>query len=795
MSRFFTLEKIEDINGEIASVSIIKDGKRSDFIMPRSICSIGRTYYIDKKDEVHKVSEMVVKIEKIQFRDVVTGKTFAKVEILENKAKEIIPTTTNIISGYFPLIYLEEEFLVKGFWGPSSKGDLNFQVLSFEKSCSSGKNTVINFLKTSVPKLSQKTIDKMIDYFGYENVLEIVKKDSQRLFEIGISTKTADRIIFGVGAAYALEEVFLFLSRFDISPTNIIKIYKEYQLNSQKFLVGNPYKALNDGLLSLKECDDIARFLGLNALNDERTYSVIQLFLKEESKSHGDMFTYLDKINSEISSFSRKIGDFKHHKDYEVSDIWSALTKMDRKEIFIDNSDVKGICIYHSYFKYIEDVIVNRLLELTTNINPRHYEADKVTDFISYFESSSGLKMAAEQKNAVHMALKNKFSILTGGPGTGKTQTINAIIKCIKSLFPSATVELCAPTGKASKRMSELTGQRAFTIHKRLKYIPFTKNDELEPIDADFLIVDEASMIDADLFSKLLLNVNDNSSILFVGDYNQLPSVGIGLILRDLIESKKIATVKLKKIFRQAQHSQIVTLAHSIANGIGFDSGLKIDSTKTDFDFLECKTNIEIENLIFKEIAHFHNDLHISFEDIQVLTPMNQGDIGTIMLNQKLREYMNPLTGKSKELVINPRLTLRTNDRVMQIKNNYKIRVFNGSIGTVLNIFQKDGEDFVIIDFDGDSVEYNLEFAQDLVLSYASTIHKSQGSEFPVVIMPISESHNLMLSKNLIYTGITRAREYLRMVGSKSAFNKGIVNLDNTTRNSHIIAKIQEKFV
>lgn len=792
MQSFYTLSKIVNIETIEGLAEVIltnkKTGEEKAVIIPRNIVTLNKTYIINKNDFVIPIDEFNVRISKIYFHDNSNSFTCAAVTILKAKNVGIIPTTTPKISGYFPTIYENEEIDICGYWDSTSK-DKIFRVVSYKKTAKIDTNSIIDFIEACSPGVKRSVIKLLVENLAGDNILETLKNNPSSIPKIkGVGGKSLEKIIEGVRNSFTLELFFAYMIKFDIGSNQILSIYDKYKINSMATIEENPYRCVEDGFISIKQADEIAKYQNKSSKNAMRIRCIINEFLKSESTSNGDLFTYKEKIVDKLNEFIRKNCGFKGASPITTDEINKTLEEMMGEEIFIDFSEPGRQCIYNSYYKYVEDMIVSRLTTLLTTPNPRTYNKKDVDDFLDEFQNKYKIKMAVRQKEAVHMALKYKFSILTGGPGTGKTYTINAIIKAIEKFWPKAQIDLCAPTGKASQRMSEMSGKESFTIHKKLKYVPY-KNNQLSPIESDFLIVDEASMIDADLFSKLLINTDDNTSILFVGDYNQLPSIGVGLILRDLLNSEKIPATKLEQIYRQGKTSNINIVSHQIAEGKIFDEKNPIQNTN-DFVFIPKKTINDIEKEIFVSFQKFI-DMGLSPNSIQVLTPMNNGPLGTIMLNQKLQEFINPPSTKKAEIQVNPHFIIRVGDRVMQTKNNYTLGVFNGAHGYVTNIYTKLGQEFVTVDFDGETVEYTGDFIEELVLAYAMTIHKSQGSEFKAVIMPISDAHAIMLSKNLVYTGITRAKEYIRMIGSIDAFNKAIETIETLSRNSHVISKLK----
>lgn len=786
--QIYELEKINSINATMASVHMVSDKKEIDIAIPRNQCYIGKSYLKNEENWI-KLSKYLIKIKKIKFKNEKSGFTLALIDIKKNISKDDIPTDSPILKGFFPVLYEEEQLEVLGYWDSSNKG-LYFNVVQYRKTFDIESVAIKNYIEAAIPNISSIMIDKLISHFGPENILDVIKNSPQKLSEVkGIGPKAILKISDGIAQACVLENTFEFMSRFDISPNSIISIYKEFGLASEDLIKKNPYKISTSFLLSLSDADKIGKYLGFEYDNPERVKAIIIHFLRSESENNGDMFTKLSDILSKITDFSNKNGFIKAKEHFTLTEIWPVLKDLNKdKYIFIEEHPIDGTCIYHSYYKTVEDKICSRMEELLHSVNIRPYYKQKIDKLIESQEKSSGIKIDDKQKEAIHMAIKNKFSILTGGPGTGKTQTINSIIKTLESLYPGIEIDLCAPTGRASKRMSELTGKDAYTIHKKLKCTPFTAVTELDEIDSDFLIVDESSMIDADLFYKLLTSIKDDTSVLFVGDYHQLPSVGVGLILRDLIESGVIPVTQLTKVFRQKGKSRIIKLSQDISSGKTIDNSSSFLTPSNDFRIIQRKDNISIQNQVIATIDSAIKS-GVKSDDVQVLVPINHGDIGMVILNQRIQNLINPDIGQNK-YELSAFMELREGDRVLQTKNNYDIDVFNGSIGTIKKIDYSSGAK-MICEFDGEEKIYDgFEAIEELVLAYAITIHKSQGSEFPLVIIPMSKSYGQILSRNLLYTGVTRAKDYLRIIGDIDAINESIKRVNVISRNSHIKEKL-----
>jgi len=436
--------------------------------------------------------------------------------------------------------------------------------------------------------------------------------------------------------------------------------------------------------------------------------------------------------------------------------------------------------LYLPPFYHSELGTAKRLRRLMANT-----EDDRVTDIdsvIQSIQSNSEIQYDDIQLDAIRQSLMSKVMVLTGGPGTGKTTTTIGILSAMKSC--GLTVLLAAPTGRAAKRMTETTGIEAKTIHRLLEYKPpegYQRNAD-NPLEGDVLILDECSMIDIILMYNLLKAVPDTMKLIMVGDTDQLPSVGAGNVLKDIINSGVIPTVKLERIFRQAESSRIITNAHRINKG---QMPILNNGKATDFFFIESdepESTVDIILDLCKRRLPKHYNVKPS--SIQVLTPMQKGTVGAVQLNEKLQETLNP-----QQLFLKHGGTqYRINDKVMQIRNNYDKDVFNGDIGTISAVNQEDRN--LTVSFDGREVEYDVTELDELVLSYAVTVHKSQGSEYPIVVMPLSMSHYVMLQRKLLYTGITRAKKVFVLVGTSKAIHCAVSNNDVDDRNTKLAERL-----
>ena len=640
---------------------------------------------------------------------------------------------------------------------------------------------------------------RIVKYFG-DDTLRIVEEEPERLAEVkGTSEKKAREIAAQVTEKADMRKAMMFLQKYGISLNLGAKIYQKYGQSVYSVLQENPYRLADDITgVGFKIADTIASRIGIHADSDYRIRSGMLYTLLQAS---ADGHVYLPK--EEL--FARAMQLLQVDVSYMEKHLMDMA--IDQKLVLKEKNG--QVLVYPSQYYRIELNTARMLNEL--NI---HYPQDEsmLERRIAQIEKETGTVLEELQKKAVKEAAENGLFVLTGGPGTGKTTTINAIIRFFEG--EGATLRLAAPTGRAAKRMTEATGYEAQTIHRLLELnglpdddresqgIHFDRNAE-NPLDTDVIIIDEMSMVDIFLIHSLLLAVTAGTRIILVGDENQLPSVGPGNVLRDIIRSKVFPVVELTKIFRQASHSDIVVNAHKIHNG----EPVSLDNKSRDFFFLK-RDNADI--IIRVVIALIQEKLPRYVDakpfDIQVLTPMRKGLLGVERLNQVLQYYLNPPDEKKKEKELGERL-FREGDKVMQIKNNYQMEwevrgkygipveegvgVFNGDMGILksINEFAETAE----VEFeDGRYAEYSFKQLEELELAYAITIHKSQGSEYPAVILPILSGPRMLMNRNLLYTAVTRARKCVTVVGSEETFGEMIRNEKQQKRYSSLDVRIQE---
>lgn len=640
------------------------------------------------------------------------------------------------------------------------------------------------------------------------DTLRIIEEEPERLAEIkGISQRMAMEISDSVTAKRDMRNAMMFLQDYGISMALAVKIYNQYGASVYTILRENPYRLADDITgVGFKIADEIARKAGISADSDFRIRSGI-MYTLVQAAGNGHIYLPYEELVSQLEVLL----------DTHVDDIDSQLVdlsidkKIVVKELSDDNTediakDTSRRIIYGASYYYMEMAVAYALKALDVSVK---IDEKSVLDRIHRIEKNENIELDDMQRNAVLQAVSSGLLIVTGGPGTGKTTTINTIIRYFEG--EGMEIRLGAPTGRAAKRMTEATGCEAQTIHRMLelsgapedgKTASFMRNED-NPIDADVIIIDEMSMVDIFLMNSLLKAITAGTRLILVGDVNQLPSVGPGNVLRDIIDSERFTVVKLTKIFRQAKESDIIVNAHKINDGEKFPIG----PTSKDFIFIKRE---EANNVLGAMITLISQKLpkYVDAQpfDIQVLTPTRKGLLGVERLNTVLQEYLNPKDAGKQEKEGSSTL-FREGDKVMQIKNNYQLEwetrgkngiavdrgmgVFNGDMGVIDNInFYTEK---VTVKFDDDRyVEYPFKQIDELELAYAVTVHKSQGSEYPAVVIPLLSGPRMLMNRNILYTAVTRAKKCVCIVGTEEVFYGMVDNTNEQKRYSTLAQRIRE---
>jgi len=709
-------------------------------------------------------------IERITFTNEEDGFTIALVKV--EGQKDLVTVVGNLMAPT-PGEILE----MQGEWANHPKFGEQFKVVQFKTKVPATVYGIQKYLGSGLIKgVGPVMAGRIVDKFG-KKTLDIIENEIDRLAEVkGIAEKSIARIAKAWDAQKEIRDVMIFLQSHGVSSAFAAKIFKRYGDRSIAVVKQNPYRLATDiyGIGFLK-ADRIAKELGFADDSAARVEAGVLYKLHQLAEDGHVYFPYEPLIEQcrEILGVVRE----------PVLRAISRLTA-DHLVIIEDiNEDVEDFrennkAVYLTQFHQCETGISNRLKALLSV--PKSIREFDSTRAIQWVAQQLSFQPAENQYQAIRCALENKVMVITGGPGTGKTTIVRAILKIFSKL--QIKIRLAAPTGRAAKRMSEMTGHEAKTIHRLLEYSihqhGFLRNDR-HPLDCDLLIVDEASMIDTVLMYHLLKAIPATAACIFVGDVNQLPSVGAGNVLKDMIISGSIPVIELNEIFRQAKTSHIIVNAHKINEGeLPALSPSEIFDPNNDFYFIKQDDPEKVLEIIL-ELASRRIPRRFGFDpidDIQVLTPMHKGIVGAANLNRRLQAVLNPVNGA---VTLGDR-TFRVNDKVMQIRNNYDKEVFNGDIGRITAIGS--GERQLATVFDNRDIVYDFIELDELVLAYAVSVHKSQGSEYPAVILPILTQHYILLQRNLIYTAVTRGRKLVVMVGSPKALAIGVNNSQTQQR-------------
>ncbi|HHD2752740.1 TPA: ATP-dependent RecD-like DNA helicase [Clostridium perfringens] len=727
-------------------------------------------------------------VESIVFKSSDTGYTVIKFRENNN-----IHTAVGVL----PHVREGQNLKLSGSWVNHSQFGKQFKVEECEEILPTSKDGIEKYLSSGIIQgIGPVTAKKIVNTFG-EDTLNILDNSIERLKEIeGIGKKKLETIIESYQEQRELKNITIFLQTHGLSVNQCLKIYKKYGSSSVETVKNNPYVLCDEiSGIGFKTSDKIARSLGVEIDSHFRIQSGIRYVINEFC-ANGHTFMPKDELIKEASNVLTVSGDIIEENIKNAA--------LDRKIKLEKVNNKEGVFTIPNY--YCELGITNRILTLAIS-NFQNINVD-VDHLIAQFENKNNITFAESQKDAIISAFQNGIEIITGGPGTGKT----TIIKCIIEIFETCGLKvlLGAPTGRAAKRMSESTGKEATTIHRMLDMGVFEKeesvfvtNTEEHSLEADVVIIDEASMIDITLMNALLKSIKVGTRLIIVGDVDQLPSVGAGNVLNDFIESGFTKVVRLKEIFRQGKESMIVVNAHKINKG----EMPKLNEKGTDFFFIKNDIQEGILNtiidLINTRLPKFNSNWD-KLKSIQVLVPMKKGVLGVTNLNEKIQSVLNPKAPYKKEKEFRS-MIFREGDKVMQIKNNYSLKwtriagkgehegagVFNGDMGFIESI-DLEGKKLSIIFDDERKVIYDFMYLDELDLAYAITIHKSQGSEFPVVIIPAYMGAPLLMNRNLLYTGITRAKEMVVVVGIPKALKYMVDNTRSMERYSSLNWRIKE---
>ena len=720
------------------------------------------------------------KVNKILFRNAENGFSIVSIKSTQipDFAKKRSYPNQFTAKGIFLQLAEGQHLTLSGKWDKDKQYGWGFLVDTYTEEAPNSKEAMVEYLSCGLFKgIGEKTAQNLVKHFGRE-VVDIIRKNPQELSKVqGISSRKAQNIADSYKASEHLEKLMLSLKPYKISTKKINKIYQQYGEKSMERIVENPYQLCQDVEgIGFLVADAIGSSCNISPNNEHRIQSALLHTLNVASMAEGHAYLPFDLLIEKTQAVLEK------------GAISGKVAKNDLVRIAVDLNNQEEIILEQDSAAYLplmigsEKFVANKI-----RLMGQQKEFDfpfPLKECLSEMEKKNKIKYAEKQREAFQKTMQNNMLIITGGPGTGKTTIIKGIVDLYKKNFPGCKIELAAPTGRAAKRMTESTKLPAKTIHRMLEYRPSDEGgircgrDESNPIEAKVIIVDESSMIDILLMTSLLKAVKNDTALIFVGDTDQLPSVGPGNVLKDMINSQKIPTVFLNEIFRQAGTSKIIINADKINRG---ENELEYDD---DFQIIEAKTEeipSMIEKVYMKELQRL-GDLN----DLQLVTPFRRKtDAGVDALNKQLQEVVNPKKGEELKYGFQ---TFRAKDKVMQYRNNYEKDIYNGDVGTVDWVDRKNNEMEVRIE--DEPIYYSKEDLDEIQLAYATTIHKSQGCEYDTIIIPLSIEHKRMLQRNLIYTGITRAKTKVILVGEKRALNYAIKNNNVNARFSKLVERI-----
>ncbi len=740
------------------------------FLKGREICSTGAGVSASQKpvkpdQKPAPADGLSGMVERVTFHNGETGFSVLRVKV--RGRRELVTVVGNVAG-----INAGEWVTAQGVWVHDRDHGLQLQAEFIKSSTPTSREGIEKYLGSGLIKgIGPVYAKKLVEKFG-ENVFEIIDRFSARLEEVpGIGRERRLKIKAAWAEQKVVREIMVFLHSNGVSTSRAVRIYKTYGEAAIETVRANPYALAKDIQgIGFQTADTIARKLGIPADSMIRAKA-------------GLVHTLAEAMNAGHCALPKEM---LIEKSVLLLGIDEAVIRGALDRLLLDGEVVPDeSLIYLPALLAAECEIATRLRDLAAR--PASYPDIVIEKAVAWVQEKSGKELAASQVEALRMAVASRVLVITGGPGVGKTTLVNAILLVLRA--KNVRCLLCAPTGRAAKRLGETTGLEAKTIHRLLEFLPsggFAR-DRDHPLDCDLLVADEASMIDVPLLSKLLRALPKNAHLLLVGDVDQLPSVGPGAALGDIIRSGAVPVVRLTEIFRQAAGSRIITNAHKINAGTMPD--LDGDAA-ADFFFIEreepeaiLKTILDlVESRIPKKLACD------AIQDIQVLCPMNRGTLGARQMNTLLQENLNPCRA-DEPAVASFGTSFRLRDKVIQTRNNYDKNVFNGDIGRIIKIAESERE--AVIAFDGREVAYDFNEFDEVALAYAITIHKSQGSEFPAVVLPLAMQHFLLLQRNLIYTGLTRGKRFVVLVGQKKALGTAIRNNRATERFSALFRRLR----
>ena len=705
-----------------------------------------------------------------------------------------------VITGYFPLVHEHETYTFYGYFQEHPKFGIQFQCKHYQKEVPRTRQGVINYLSSDLFKgIGKKTAEKIVDYLGEDAISKILRSPSVLDGVPNLSGEKAKALYDVLKENEGLEQIMVALNQYGFGPQLSMRIYQTFKEQTLDIIQKNPYQLVEDVEgIGFARADELGKQLGMEENHPNRLKAACMYTLESACLQEGHV--YLEKEN--LIAKVKDLLDKNSSTSISEDDISEQLLHLKKEKKLIEEEDR----IYIRSLYFAEKGIVSHIQRILAQ--DQYKEQFPESEFLlalGDLEERIGVQYAPSQKKAIQTALLSPMLLLTGGPGTGKTTVIKGIVEIYAELhglsldpkdyskdepFP---IVLGAPTGRAAKRMAESTGLPAATIHRLLGWNGQSGIDleQERTINAKLVIVDEMSMVDTWLAYQFFKALPEEVQVVLVGDEDQLPSVGPGQVLKDLLDSKAIPTVQLTDIYRQENGSSIIELAHEIKKG-----KLPADLTvsKKDRSFIKCSTQ-QIASVV-KQVVVNARKKGFTAKDIQVLAPMYKGPAGIDRLNKILQDILNPNRDQSRKELAFGDVVYRIGDKVLQLVNKPEKNVFNGDIGEVISIFYSkentEKQDMVLVSFEGNEVAYTRQELNQITHAYCCSIHKSQGSEFPIVILPVVKSYYRMLRKNLLYTAVTRSKKFLILCGEEEAFRWGIERSDILVRKTTLCRKLSE---
>jgi exodeoxyribonuclease V alpha subunit len=704
-----------------------------------------------------------------------------------------------VVTGYFPKLNEDEVYTFYGDFKEHPKFGLQFHVEQFKKELPQSRQGVVQYLSSDLfHGIGKKTAENIVDALGERAIFRILQNESVLKEVPRLSADKAEALVTQLREHQGLEEVMVKLTDLGFGPQLSMKIFQAYKQEALEIVQNNPYQLVEDIQgIGFSRADELGKRLGMATNHPDRLRAGILYVIEQECNQMGHVYVTADQLYGKTAELLRK----SRHENLSEMDLTREVDalKVDKKLIIQDEK------IYFPPLFYAEKGLVKAIQKIMAQT--QYEEQFPESEFLlalGELEERLDVQYAPSQRKGIQTALMSPMLLLTGGPGTGKTTVIKGIVELYAELhgcslnpgdykkdeaFP---VLLVAPTGRAAKRMSEATGLPAVTIHRLLKWNGqegFDHNEE-NPIEGKLLIVDEVSMVDLWLAHQLFKSLPANLQVILVGDEDQLPSVGPGQVLKDLLNSEVVPTVRLTDVYRQAEGSSIIDLAHEIKKGKLPED---LSRQQGDRSFIRCQGQ-HITNVV-QQVCGNALKKGYTAKDIQVLAPMYKGPAGIDKLNEVLQELFNPASEQRRELKHGD-ITYRIGDKVLQLVNQPDSNVFNGDMGEIVSVFfakeNTEKQDMLVISYEGNEVTYTKQDFNQITHAYCCSIHKSQGSEFPIVVLPIVKSYYRMLRRNLLYTAVTRSKQFLILCGEDEAFQLGVSRNEDSVRQTNLQPLLRE---